>query len=851
MYIERKKLSSSEIKKEYGEKISFQILEWNAKDIYDEESEEVQLYIYMFGNTEKGHSVSLASKGFEPHFYVKVKEDWKLTQKNKFLDALERCMGYQSKFLNKENCILVKRKIFYGFRGNDKDKFIKLSFKTLQAFYYARKVLSNSLKIEGTSYTFEKFEDKVDPILQFIHQYHIKSVGWVEFHLNKAERSNDTRTQIEYILDVKHLVSLDKLVVSPFLQMSYDIECYSYDPNKFPTPDHPENPVIQIGMTFQKYGELEFEEQVILTLKKCNQIKTKNTRLFCFENEKDLLLFFRDIINKKDPDIIYSYNGYRFDDSYLYKRAELLGIEKDFLDCSKFCSYPGKLETKTFSSSAYGTSEWNYFSLPGRLNFDLYVYINREFKLDSYSMDSVAKEFLSTKIVNGFKKVDKNKIYIDPKFKKQVQIGQILTLKDVLYEENMGKVLDIKDDCVITENETNFTFEEDAQILLAVQKNPVGPQMIFSYFKEGDPEKIKQVCLYCLQDTLIPLFLVRKLNIFLNQIQMALVTYVPFKFLLERGQQIKVYSQLLKETKKRNFLIPSIQIKKEGFEGATVLNPAVGAYFSPVVVLDFASLYPSIIRAHNFCYSSIVLNPKYDNLEGFEYKTISWSDEKGDYNYKFVQNTETILPDLLRDLINERKRVKKEMKIEKDEFKLMVLDGFQLALKISANSIYGFLTAQMLQCNPIGACVTAVGRQMISQTKNFVNSNYSDFETIYGDSVVGDTPITLKNEKGEVEVKYIKDLGKQWDDYSQFKPEININKEQSKIENLKVWSGSGWSPILRVIRHKTKKRIYRVRTNKGVVIITEDHSLFNKDKEQIKPEECIVGKTQLWHNDYN
>ena len=42
------------------------------------------------------------------------------------------------------------------------------------------------------------------------------------------------------------------------------------------------------------------------------------------------------------------------------------------------------------------------------------------------------------------------------------------------------------------------------------------------------------------------------------------------------------------------------------YEGATVLDAKVGYYRNPVATLDFASLYPSIMMAHNLCYTTLV-----------------------------------------------------------------------------------------------------------------------------------------------------------------------------------------------------------------------------------------------------
>lgn len=56
------------------------------------------------------------------------------------------------------------------------------------------------------------------------------------------------------------------------------------------------------------------------------------------------------------------------------------------------------------------------------------------------------------------------------------------------------------------------------------------------------------------------------------------------------------------------FLVPcdKNRIKEGTYEGAAVLDPNKGFYKDPVIVLDFASLYPSIMIANNTCYSTLV-----------------------------------------------------------------------------------------------------------------------------------------------------------------------------------------------------------------------------------------------------
>ena len=100
-----------------------------------------------------------------------------------------------------------------------------------------------------------------------------------------------------------------------------------------------------------------------------------------------------------------------------------------------------------------------------------------------------------------------------------------------------------------------------------------------------------------------------------------------------------------------------------------------------------------------------------------------------------------LLPVILEELLTARKRAKKEMNAETDPFKKAVLNGRQLALKISANSVYGFTgaTVGMMPCLEISSSVTAFGRTMIEQTKALVEEHYTmkngykwDAEVIYG-----------------------------------------------------------------------------------------------------------------------
>lgn len=99
-----------------------------------------------------------------------------------------------------------------------------------------------------------------------------------------------------------------------------------------------------------------------------------------------------------------------------------------------------------------------------------------------------------------------------------------------------------------------------------------------------------------------------KLMCFINYIEMARVTGIPFNYLLSRGQQIKVISQLYRKALETGYVIPALKQdgSDEQYEGATVIEPEKGYYDVPIATLDFASLYPSIMQAHNLCYTTLL-----------------------------------------------------------------------------------------------------------------------------------------------------------------------------------------------------------------------------------------------------
>ena len=171
------------------------------------------------------------------------------------------------------------------------------------------------------------------------------------------------------------------------------------------------------------------------------------------------------------------------------------------------------------------------------------------------------------------------------------------------------------------------------------------------------------------------------------------------------------------------------------FQGATVLPPTPNYYEDPIATLDFASLYPSIMQAHNLCFSTLILDPPEKDNPALSSTTY----DIGAQRCTFVnsETTKGILPSILQHLLSARKQAKKDMEAATDPFEQQIYNSRQLALKVSANSMYGFTGVQtngMYSCLWVANTVTLTGRRMIDATKAFVEANFPGVQVVYGDT---------------------------------------------------------------------------------------------------------------------
>ncbi|BAB10944.1 DNA polymerase alpha 1 [Arabidopsis thaliana] len=241
--------------------------------------------------------------------------------------------------------------------------------------------------------------------------------------------------------------------------------------------------------------------------------------------------------------------------------------------------------------------------------------------------------------------------------------------------------------------------------------------------------------------------------------------------------------------------------KGPAYAGGLVLEPKRGLYDKYVLLLDFNSLYPSIIQEYNICFTTIPRS------------------EDGVPRLPSSQ-TPGILPKLMEHLVSIRKSVKLKMKKETG-LKYWELDIRQQALKLTANSMYGCLgfSNSRFYAKPLAELITLQGRDILQRTVDLVQ-NHLNLEVIYGDtdSIMIHSGLDDIEEVKAIKSKVIQEVNKKYrclkiDCDGIYKRMLLLRKKKYAAVKLQFKDGKPCEDIER----------------KGVDMVRRDWSLLSKE----------------------
>jgi DNA polymerase elongation subunit (family B) len=671
--------------------------------------------IRIFGMNKENESVFVLVTGFTPYVYVELPDhiDWPSYRVqslcNKLDSVIERGRPVQKIFQKKKKLYYAKKTCSNGEYTDKTYPFLKCFFSShsdIRPFTYK---LVKPIYVDGVgSIKLKCHEQDANPLLQFMCMKNIKPAGWFTFTGGKKVVKEDDKLSCcdhEFEVPYNRMTPIEKNTVSAPLIMGFDIEVNSCNPNIAPRVGVWDDKVFQISCVFCRNGEPEEKyEKFILSLGKNKKGELidllpekvgEDIEIRLYNTESELLTGFTDIVMEKNPQIITGYNIFSFDLPYMYARAKLVNCLSSFDQVSCILGEHCKEKEINWSSSAFKNQKFTYIDAPGRLWVDMLPIVQRDYKLENYKLKTVSDYFLGD------------------------------------------------------------------------TKDPLSVKGIFKCYRMFTPESMSVVAKYCVKDSELVVKLFEKLQVWIGLTEMANTCNTPVFTLFTQGQQIKIFSQVYKKCMADDIVIDKdsfVVNENDHFTGAYVFTPEPGLY-DMVVSFDFSSLYPSTIIAYNIDYSTLVLD---ETIPDDKCHIFDWEDHCGcscgkdlavrktkpknivcgHQRFRFMKEPAGVIPTLLKNLLDARKRTNTEMKRLKGtlsslsqeekaltERLITVLDKRQLSYKVSANSMYGGMGVKKgyLPFLPGAMCTTARGRESIEKASKFLTENYGA-KLIYGDT---------------------------------------------------------------------------------------------------------------------
>lgn len=284
--------------------------------------------------------------------------------------------------------------------------------------------------------------------------------------------------------------------------------------------------------------------------------------------------------------------------------------------------------------------------------------------------------------------------------------------------------------------------------VLGEQKLDVDPKYMDAEW-ENDREKVIK---YCYKDAELALRILLEVGTVRKGMDLAAVSKLPVEDVLTSGTSTLVDSILIRAADREKIGVPANgrMSRTDQIEGGYVHTMNPGLYHW-VCVLDFKSMYPSLIIAKNICFTTLSADGEIESPDGVRYMS--------------KERRHGLLPRILADLMKERDSIKKRMKSAKDSHEHDYLDGLQAAVKVLMNTFYGVFASSFYRFTDkqIGSSITAFARWTVKSIIGELESEgykviYSDTDSVFVESPNHDLEgsVEFGNDMAE---KYSKDGG--------------------------------------------------------------------------------------------
>jgi DNA polymerase delta subunit 1 len=356
----------------------------------------------MYGVTGAGNSVVAHIHGFTPYFWASPPAGMKEADLPAFKMSLEAALGGSKKGGRFPEAILAVQLLpgkqsLLGYHHGRTQPMLQIYTASPSVVPTAKGVLERGFGFGGSpARAYQCYEANVPFVLRFMIDQGIVGCNWCvcpggTYAIRPpSRRMTHAQVEVDIVYDslVSHPPDGAWQRVAPLRILSFDIECMG---RKGHFPEADQDPVIQIANVVTVQGASTSIIRNVFTLGSCSAIV--GAQVHAYEQESAMLEAWAAFVREADPDIITGYNVQNFDLPYILNRCIKLRTESA-QKLGRNREAKATMRDTTFQSSAYGKHENVETTIDGRVTFDMLQYVRRDYKLSSYSLNSVSAHFL-------------------------------------------------------------------------------------------------------------------------------------------------------------------------------------------------------------------------------------------------------------------------------------------------------------------------------------------------------------------------------------------------------------------------------------------------------------------------
>lgn len=755
----------------------------------------------LFGRNPMGTSCSVLVKNVKPWVRARIRDSFKASDVIASLSEVLRMPTLRSA------CKVEWKYKFFGYESEvfdsskrKKHRVLKIECTSLKMYRNVERAIKNHMALELVDY-------KIPPVQKVLLDLKLSYNEVFEVDTSPGSINQSTSNRWSHC-DIEIEVSRPELVrglergpekAVPWTVVAIDVEAIPKD-FKFPTPFDGGSKSFCISVSVWRYSKPGYDTVLLYLGDGPEAVKkpddsTDSTVIEVYKTVHEMFEGLRDIICVRvDADLVTGFNIFGFDLPFLWSEYVLHGVKMSHR-CSTVLPKTTEIDPDKYGHRA---------ALWARLHKEIPNIVAEAVCPDVTLMTSSTTDHFETfEPCKGlfWSRFRAGRCHLVEKLMRTAARGDNIYLNlGGMHGRTIVDMMQIlKDDKKPPDNSLDYAsrhfLRKDRKGM--AEKIDLDKHDMFAMFRKGDPADQWTIGEYCVRDSLICIWLMEDCKYLSQWIEMARASGTSMEDICNSGQQRKVFNSILLMLNNRlplksvlnssnanaleledmpeyGFVIndadsgwPAIEEpdsssdsdanpvgrpKKKSsarkrtadYQGATVLEPEAGFYERPVGSLDFNSLYPSIIRDQNLCFSTIVLEDdekdriRADKVPHEEYEITHVKADGSTFTktYMFVKHIGGVLPKVLAFQLQLRKQIRKLEKAETDSFLKSVYNGQQLAVKVLMNSLYGFTGASsgILGCKPIAAVVTLRGRAMIELAKTTVENLIKGSRVLYGDT---------------------------------------------------------------------------------------------------------------------